>query len=67
MSHAVFTTNVFASSHEIAPQLQERTAINVTEDAIAAQVDPKRCAHANKTGFASFADDCRRELADLPE
>ena len=36
-------------------------------NAIAAQVDPKRCAHANKTGFASFADDCRRELADLPE
>lgn len=35
--------------------------------AIAERVDPNRCAHANETGFASFADDCRRELANLPD
>lgn len=35
--------------------------------AIAARVDPKRSAHANETGFESFADDCRRELANLTE
>ncbi len=35
--------------------------------AIAKRVDPDRCGHANQTGFAPFADDCCRELANPPD
>ena len=32
---------------------------------IARHVDPKRCAHAKQTGFASFAKDVKTELGPL--
>ena len=35
--------------------------------AIAAGVEPKRCAHAGEIGLQSFAKDCQSELANLPE
>ncbi len=38
-----------------------------TLKAIAAQVSPKRCAHASETGLKSFVEDCQRELANLPK
>ncbi|MAE72315.1 MAG: hypothetical protein CME06_17835 [Gemmatimonadetes bacterium] len=33
---------------------------------VAAQVDPRRCVHADRTGFGPFAKDVRDELGKLP-